>query len=168
MLLAALLRPMKRYSTTLTMIIAVAGSTLALGAVNVEEGSETAHVEAGVRVRMLSAKSRPVADDLQRVKRLAIETKLRELAALPVSDVDVDPEVWDDLAACESDHRWDANTGNGYYGGLQFALTSWRAVGGSGYPHEAPRDVQIAYAERLLERQGWNAWPSCSRQLGLL
>ena len=75
--------------------------------------------------------------------------------------------VWDDLAACESGGDWSIDTGNGYYGGLQFSLSSWRAVGGSGYPHENSRAEQINRAEQLLEQQGWGAWPACSRQLGL-
>jgi hypothetical protein len=51
------------------------------------------------------------------------------------------------------------NTGNGYYGGLQFNIDSWRWVGGSGYPHEASKAEQIRRAEILHQRQGWNAWP---------
>jgi hypothetical protein len=76
-------------------------------------------------------------------------------------------ETWDRLAQCESGGNWSINTGNGYYGGLQFALSSWEWVGGTGYPHHASKETQIAMAERLLERQGWQAWPACSRQLGL-
>jgi hypothetical protein len=75
--------------------------------------------------------------------------------------------VWDDLARCESGENWSINTGNGYYGGLQFSLQSWRAVGGSGYPHQHSREEQINRGERLRAMQGWGAWPSCSRQLGL-
>ncbi len=75
--------------------------------------------------------------------------------------------VWDRLAECESNGNWSINTGNGFYGGLQFTLDSWEWVGGTGYPHEASREEQIARAEILLERQGWSAWPSCSQQLGL-
>lgn len=75
--------------------------------------------------------------------------------------------VWDRLADCESGGNWQANTGNGYFGGLQFTLSSWRWVGGTGYPHHASRGEQIRRAERLLERQGWSAWPSCSRKVGL-
>jgi hypothetical protein len=75
--------------------------------------------------------------------------------------------VWDDLAACESGGDWSIATGNGYYGGLQFSLSSWQAVGGTGYPHEHSRAEQINRAELLLDQQGWGAWPSCSRQLGL-
>lgn len=75
-------------------------------------------------------------------------------------------EAWDLMAQCESNGRWDINTRNGYYGGLQFALSSWRAVGGEGYPHEATRDEQIHRADRLWLIQGWGAWPGCSRKLG--
>jgi hypothetical protein len=75
-------------------------------------------------------------------------------------------QMWDDLAQCESGGNWSINTGNGYYGGLQFALSSWQAVGGSGYPHQHSREEQIHRAERLLERQGWGAWPACSSRLG--
>jgi hypothetical protein len=75
--------------------------------------------------------------------------------------------VWDRLAACEAGGRWSINTGNGYYGGLQFSLSSWRAVGGAGYPHRASRGEQIKRGRMLKARQGWGAWPSCSRKLGL-
>jgi hypothetical protein len=81
----------------------------------------------------------------------------------------IDPEreqIWDDLAECESGGDWYINTGNGYYGGLQFSLSSWQWVGGEGYPHHHSREEQVHRAEILLERQGWDAWPSCSRQLG--
>ncbi len=75
--------------------------------------------------------------------------------------------VWDRLARCESGGNWQANTGNGYYGGLQFSLSSWHAAGGSGYPHQASKGEQIARAEQLLAVQGWGAWPACSAELGL-
>jgi hypothetical protein len=75
--------------------------------------------------------------------------------------------VWDALARCESGGDWAINSGNGYYGGLQFNLQSWHAMGGAGYPNQASREQQIAVGERLRAAQGWGAWPSCSRQLGL-
>jgi hypothetical protein len=78
-----------------------------------------------------------------------------------------DGSVWDRLAQCESGGRWGVDTGNGYFGGLQFSLSSWQAVGGSGYPHEHSRETQIGMGERLRGIQGWGAWPSCSRKLGL-
>ena len=75
--------------------------------------------------------------------------------------------VWDVLAGCESSGDWQANTGNGYYGGLQFLPESWWLVGGQGMPHEASREEQIQRAELLLARQGWVAWPVCSIRVGL-
>jgi hypothetical protein len=75
--------------------------------------------------------------------------------------------IWDRLAGCESGGNWVINTGNGFYGGLQFTLSSWRAVGGSGYPNQASRSEQIYRGQLLQARQGWSAWPACSAKLGL-
>jgi resuscitation-promoting factor RpfB len=75
--------------------------------------------------------------------------------------------VWDRLAQCESNGRWNANTGNGYYGGLQFHPATWRSVGGTGLPHEHSRATQIEMGKRLQARSGWGQWPACSRRLGL-
>ncbi|WP_367649973.1 transglycosylase family protein [Nocardioides sp. zg-1230] len=76
--------------------------------------------------------------------------------------------VWDSLAQCESGGNWAINTGNGYYGGLQFNLGTWRAYGGTGYPHQASRETQIAVATRLRDAAGgYGSWPSCSAKLGL-
>jgi len=70
--------------------------------------------------------------------------------------------VWDKLAKCESGGNWSTNTGNGYYGGLQFSLGTWRAYGGSGMPNKASREQQIAIAKKLQADAGWGAWPACS------
>jgi len=78
-----------------------------------------------------------------------------------------DGSVWDRLAQCESGGNWAINTGNGYYGGLQFTLSTWRRVGGSGYPHEASREEQIARGQILQARSGWGQWPACAKKLGL-
>jgi hypothetical protein len=77
--------------------------------------------------------------------------------------------VWDRIAQCESNGNWSINTGNGYYGGLQFDLRTWRAVGGTGLPSQASRAEQIHRAELLRARNGggYGAWPTCSRRLGL-
>ena len=76
--------------------------------------------------------------------------------------------VWDSLAACESGGNWAINTGNGYYGGLQFALSTWRAYGGPGYPHQQSRETQIAVATRLRDATGgYGSWPACAASLGL-
>jgi hypothetical protein len=76
--------------------------------------------------------------------------------------------IWDRLAQCESGGNWALNTGNGYYGGLQFSLATWRGVGGVGYPHQASRAEQINRGQILQARAGWGQWPHCARQLGLL
>ncbi|MFF4955188.1 transglycosylase family protein [Streptomyces chattanoogensis] len=77
---------------------------------------------------------------------------------------------WGCVAKCESGGNWRANTGNGYYGGLQFGQRTWRHHGGLLYAPRADlatRDEQIAVAERVLATQGWGAWPTCSRRYGL-
>lgn len=77
-----------------------------------------------------------------------------------------DPATWDRLAQCESGGDWHINTGNGYYGGIQFSLSSWQAVGGTGYPHEHSREEQIRRGQMLWQQGGWNHWPACSSHLG--
>ncbi|WP_375000398.1 transglycosylase family protein [Aeromicrobium sp. CTD01-1L150] len=78
-----------------------------------------------------------------------------------------DGSVWDRLAQCESGGNWQANTGNGYYGGVQFSAQTWSSMGGPGLPHENSREVQIKYAKKLQQQSGWGQWPSCASQLGL-
>ena len=71
--------------------------------------------------------------------------------------------MWDRIAKCESGNRWNINTGNGYYGGLQFNLATWRSVGGTdfaAYPHQATRAEQITVANRLYAKRGLQPW-SC-------
>jgi Transglycosylase-like domain len=78
--------------------------------------------------------------------------------------------VWDDLARCESGGNWAINTGNGYYGGLQFSYPTWHGYDGgefAEYPHEATREEQIIVAERLRAARGYQPWPACRAKLGL-
>jgi hypothetical protein len=76
--------------------------------------------------------------------------------------------VWDRLADCESGGNWHINTGNGYYGGLQFSLGTWRAYGGTGLPSQHSRETQIAIATKLRNASGgYGAWPACAAKLGL-
>jgi hypothetical protein len=78
--------------------------------------------------------------------------------------------MWDKLAQCESSGQWRINTGNGFFGGLQFLPATWLGFGGGAYAPRADlatREQQIIVAERVLATQGWNAWPECSRKLGL-
>ena len=75
--------------------------------------------------------------------------------------------VWDQIAQCESGGNWAANTGNGYYGGLQFNPGTWSSYGGQGMPHENSREQQIAVAERVAAAEGgYGAWPHCGAQFG--
>ena len=77
--------------------------------------------------------------------------------------------VWDSLANCESGGNWAANSGNGYYGGLQFSRSTWLAYGGDFAERAdlASRDAQITVGERVRADVGWSAWPGCARRLGL-
>ena len=86
-----------------------------------------------------------------------------QASAAPDSD-------WDRLAGCEAGGNWHINTGNGYYGGLQFNYGTWQAYGGGEFAptaDQATREQQIIVAERTLAQQGWGAWPACSASLGL-
>ena len=79
--------------------------------------------------------------------------------------------VWDLLAQCESGGNWAINTGNGYYGGLQFSIGTWAGYGGTAYaarPDLATRVEQIAVGERLRAARGYAPWPACASKLGLL
>jgi len=76
--------------------------------------------------------------------------------------------VWDQLAQCESGGNWATNTGNGYYGGLQFNLGTWQSYGGTGLPSDASRETQIAIATKVRDANGgYGSWPACSQSLGL-
>lgn len=78
--------------------------------------------------------------------------------------------VWDALAQCESGGNWSINTGNGYYGGLQFSYGTWHDYGGGAYaqyPHQATKAQQIAVAEKLRAARGFQPWPACRVKLGL-
>ncbi|MGO1228749.1 MAG: resuscitation-promoting factor [Brachybacterium sp.] len=78
--------------------------------------------------------------------------------------------VWDRIAQCESGGNWSINTGNGYYGGLQFSAGTWKAFGGGKYAstaNQATRGQQIDIAKKVQAQQGWGAWPSCTSKLGI-
>lgn len=98
-----------------------------------------------------------------------LATPARSVSAggpVPVADA-----TWDQVADCESDGDWAADTGNGYYGGLQIWPPTWREAGGLRYatrPDLASRRQQITVAQEILNEQGWQAWSACARELGLL
>ncbi|MGE5041937.1 MAG: transglycosylase family protein [Candidatus Levyibacteriota bacterium] len=89
----------------------------------------------------------------------------------PTPRIIVDPsgqDVWLRLAECESHQNWQDNTGNGYYGGLQFSQGAWQSVGGSGLPSEASRDEQIMRGKMLQAARGWSPWRNCAAKIGAL
>jgi resuscitation-promoting factor RpfA len=88
---------------------------------------------------------------------------------LATAPAHADSVNWDAIAACESGGNWSINTGNGYYGGLQFSAGTWRAYGGGAYAptaNQASRSAQIAVAEKVLAGQGIGAWPVCGKRAG--
>lgn len=93
---------------------------------------------------------------------------IASLCAAGVGTAVASPD-WDELAACESGGNWSINTGNGYYGGVQFSQSTWEAYGGLEYASRADlatREEQIAIAEKTLAAQGYGAWPGCSASTG--
>jgi LysM repeat protein len=87
----------------------------------------------------------------------------------PASAAQASSVNWDAIAQCESGGNWSINTGNGFYGGLQFTKGTWRAYGGAKYAstaNKASRSEQIAIAEKVLRGQGIGAWPVCGKKGG--
>jgi LysM repeat protein len=87
----------------------------------------------------------------------------------PASPAQASSVNWDAIAQCESGGNWSINTGNGFYGGLQFTKGTWRSYGGAKYAstaNKASRSEQIAIAEKVLRGQGIGAWPVCGKKGG--
>ncbi len=128
--------------------------------------------DATYRVRYVNGKltSRSLIDvaDVTRPIARVVEVGTKQEPEPEVAAFSTGSTVWDSLAACESGGNWAINTGNGYYGGLQFNLGTWQSYGGTGLPSENSRETQIAVATRLRDASGgYGAWPHCSAQLGL-
>ena len=91
---------------------------------------------------------------------------LMAMSFASAASASADSVNWDAIAQCESGGNWSINTGNGYYGGLQFSPATWASNGGLGNPAHASREEQIRVAERVLTKQGIGAWPSCGAKGG--
>jgi len=115
----------------------------------------------------MASKHRKQSRVLQGVAKVAIAGAVISvpltIAATPANASSVN---WDAIAKCESGGNWATDTGNGFYGGLQFTLGTWHANGGAGMPQNASREQQIAVAERVLATQGIHAWPVCGEHAG--
>ncbi len=115
------------------------------------------------------------APNRRRLRKVAVVATAAIAVAAPLSSTLSSAEAatgktWNRLANCESGGNWHINTGNGYYGGVQFNSGTWLAYGGGKYASRADlasRTEQIAIAEKVLKNQGWGAWPACSASLGL-
>jgi uncharacterized protein YabE (DUF348 family) len=132
-------------------------------------GEQTAimrvYVQNGQEVRREQVRAGSMTPPEPRIVHLGTNDDIARAPAV------TDGSVWDRLAQCEATGNWSINTGNGYYGGLQFDAGTWRAYGGTDYaalPHQASREEQIAVASRVRDdRGGYGAWPACSGRLGL-
>jgi uncharacterized protein YabE (DUF348 family) len=134
-------------------------------------------LQEGVNARILELFSFVNAQSVKLASHV-IEPGTKRIVERGTKHVSIAPSVpsdstWDKLAFCESGGRWNLNTGNGYYGGIQFSAPTWRtasrAVGlDIPYASDATREEQIMAAEWLQKRSGWGQWPHCSQRLGLL
>jgi uncharacterized protein YabE (DUF348 family) len=130
----------------------VAGQQVTRYRVTVVDG-----VEASREVLKTTVTVPPVAE------QTTLGTKERPVPPPSTSGLD-----WDALAKCEAGGNWSMNSGNGYYGGLQYSASTWRAYGGTEFaplPHQATREQQIAVGERTYADVGASAWPHCGRRL---
>lgn len=106
---------------------------------------------------------------LDQMKPISMSYEVDKVTPTPTPKIDpVSDEIWLKLAQCESKQNWKADTGNGYYGGLQFSLGAWASVGGSGKPSEASAEEQISKGKLLQQKRGWGPWGGCSKKLGLI
>jgi uncharacterized protein YabE (DUF348 family) len=121
----------------------------------------------GVEIARKKVKGGVVREPIPRTVRVGTNPDL----VAPAAGTGRAATVWDRLAVCESGGNWAADTGNGYYGGVQFDRQTWRANGGTDYAplaSQATREEQIAVAQKVRDsRGGYGAWPACSRKLGL-
>lgn len=111
-----------------------------------------------------NAAVRRVAQSIRRCSALTVLTMAGGAVLLlgpSASVANADSVDWDAVAECESGGDWRADTGNGFYGGLQFKKSTWKEFGGAGSPAKASRAEQIAVANRVLAKQGPGAWPKC-------
>lgn len=132
--------------------------------------------EAVVRVDAERAARQRAALELATAQRIARERAARAAnrprpATPPAPPAPVQAaardDVWVKLRQCEAGGRYNANTGNGYYGAYQFSAGTWRSLGYQGLPHQAPPEVQDEAAGKLQARGGWGHWPACSRRIGV-
>jgi hypothetical protein len=117
---------------------------------------------------------RKKVERLRRVQAQAAEAQQNVQPSVSRETTSGVPAIWAAMATCEAGGNWASNTGNGFYGGLQFTMGTWSSYGGTGIPQAASPSVQIMVARRILTTgygknppQGVNAWPVCGPRVGL-
>jgi len=150
--------------TTKTQTAGQAGERVQSYAVVLEDGKEVS------RKLTKDVVSKEAVDKVVRIGTKEEDSSSDDASGSGTSAAGPSSGVWQQLAKCESGGNWGINTGNGYYGGLQFTAATWRAQGGTKYaalPHQATPAQQIEIATKLQKRAGWGQWPACTRKLGL-
>nr|WP_272496121.1 transglycosylase family protein [Janibacter limosus] len=115
-------------------------------------------------------KSSPARRRIAGVAVAGASVALGSMATAQSASASTNSNVWDAVAACESGGNWSINTGNGFYGGLQFTTQTWQGFGGGKYAanaNRASKAQQIEIAQKVLQTQGPGAWPVCSQKAGL-
>ncbi len=135
--------------------------TVRAGSDGVRDVTYKIHFRNGEVVKRKTVRARVLSSPTPTVVKVGTKTE----PVAPAANYASGSGAWDRIAQCESGGNWAANTGNGYYGGLQFSLGTWQAYGGSGRPDQNSREQQIAVAERVRQAEGgYGAWPHCGKQ----
>lgn len=116
----------------------------------------------------VAAPKQPVAQPAPAPKSAPVKRYIKPIVPAPATVSN--GSAWDRLAQCESGGNWSINTGNGYYGGVQFDRGTWLGNGGGAYAptaNLATKEQQIAIASKVQAARGWSPWPACSAKLGL-
>ena len=132
-----------------------------------------AQIAEALRIQQEEAKREQAERErVQREEAAKVAQAVKTPQAAPSAATSAVPgSVWDRLAQCESGGNWAINTGNGFYGGVQFDYSTWLSNGGGQYAQRADlatREQQIEIAERVRSKRGFSPWPACAKRLGLL
>lgn len=114
--------------------------------------------------RLAKAETIQIGTNVNFIEKMMVGASAAALMFVSPAIASAQAHNWDAVAECESGGNWAINTGNGYYGGLQFSQSTWTGYGGGAYAstaNQATREQQIEIAERVLDGQGIGAWPTC-------
>ena len=165
------LSPLISYKSGIVIFIFTIVFLLTGHAIKVNSESETkSYRQESVFNQSADINPHPIIKNYEETKPITIAMSYEEDKITPTPTPAFSPSddaVWLKVAECESHQNWKDDTGNGYYGGLQFSLGAWASVGGSGKPSDASADEQISRGKLLQHVRGWGAWGGCSKRLGL-